>query len=100
MSSRRRLWLLPPVLAVVLPLSACGTKTLTASSVATGAEDALEKLVGTRPDVACPKDPEAKVGAPPRCTLTAGSDPTRYGVTVTVTSVQGAAARFDVEVDK
>lgn len=89
-----------PVVLVVL--SACGSATLTLSrtSVATGAEDALEKLVGSRPDVTCPKDLDAKVGARTRCTLTAGSDPRKYGVTVTVTSVEGTHAKFDVQVDK
>ncbi len=32
-------------------------------------------------------------------TLTAGDDPTEYGVTVTVTAVDGGDAEFDVEVD-
>ena len=67
--------------------------------MATGAEDALEKKVGTRPDVSCPDDLEAKVGAETTCTLTAGDDPTKYGVSVTVTSVDGETADFDVKVD-
>lgn len=87
---------------VLIALSACGSATpmLSRASVATGAEDALEKLVGSRPDISCPKDLEAKAGATTRCTLTAGSDPRKYGVTVTVTSVEGTHAKFDVQVDK
>ncbi|MCU1670913.1 MAG: hypothetical protein JWP40_3840 [Blastococcus sp.] len=95
--TRRRYPVFLPVL--LLGLSACGSHSLTATSVATGAENALEKQVGTRPTVSCPNDLDARVGATTRCTLTAGSDPTKYGVTVTVTSVKDANATFDVKVD-
>ena len=91
-----------PILAaplVVLGTAGCGSTTLTADAIATGAEDALEEQVGIRPDVTCPEDIDAEVGAETRCTLTAGDDPTEYGVTVTVTSVEGERANFDVEVD-
>ena len=87
-----------PVL--LLAAAGCGTLTLSAATVARGAEDALEKEVGSRPDVHCPRDLEAKRGARTRCTLTVGSDPTTYGVTVTVTAVHGDKATFDVLVDR
>jgi hypothetical protein len=87
-----------PVL--LLALAGCGTHALSAATVARGAEDALEKEVGSRPDVHCPGDLEAKKGARTRCTLTVGSDPTKYGVTVTVTAVHGDKATFDVLVDR
>jgi hypothetical protein len=92
----RALLVLP---ALAFGLAACGTPTLSADDVAKGAEDALEKQVGQRPDVTCPDDVEAKVGNETRCTLTGGDDPTEYGVTVTVTSVDGNNATFDVVVD-
>lgn len=47
--------------------------------------------------VSCP-DLEARVGASQRCTLV--SRGVTYGVTVTVTSVQGADVRFDIQVDR
>lgn len=97
MSRRLRLLAAAPVLMV--GLVGCGPSDLAADQVATGAEDALEKRVGARPDVSCPEDLKAEVGATTRCTLTAGDDPTRYGVTVTVTSVEGDTADFDVQVD-
>ena len=56
--------------------------------------------MGARPDISCPDELPAEVGAEARCTLTAGGDPTEYGVTVTVTSVEGDTADFDVEVDE
>ena len=48
-------------------------------------------------EVSCPDLP-ATVGASQRCTLKAGGD--TYGVTVTVTSVQGTDVKFDIQVDK
>jgi hypothetical protein len=80
-------------------LSLSSTTTLSADTVASSAEDALEEQIGVRPSISCPEDVEAKVGAKTRCTLTGGDDPTEYGVTVTVTSVDGKNALFDVEVD-
>ena len=47
--------------------------------------------------VSCP-DLEARTGASERCTLVSGTE--TYGVTVTVTSVQGADVKFDIQVDK
>jgi hypothetical protein len=83
-------------------LAACGlisSTTLSADAVASSAEDALEEQIGVRPSINCPEDVKAKVGSETRCTLTGGEDPTEYGVTVTVTSVDGENAVFDVTVD-
>ena len=81
-----------------LSLTACGV-TLVADEVATQAENAREEEIGARPDIVCPEDLEAEVCARTRCTLTAGGEPTEYGVTITVTAVDGTDAQFDVEVD-
>lgn len=86
-----------PVLGLVL--AGCGNPTLSAGTVSKAAEDALEQQVGQRPTVKCPKDVDAKVGATTRCTLTADGLDGSYGVTVTVTSVEGDKAHFDVKVD-
>ena len=48
-------------------------------------------------EVSCPDLP-ATVGASERCTLKAGAD--TYGVTVTVTGVQGTDVKFDIQVDQ
>ena len=97
MSRRPRLLAAIPLLA--LGLAACGSGSLAADDVATGAEDALEAEIGARPDVSCPEELEAEVGAETRCTLSVEGDPAEYGVTVTVTSVEGDTANFDVQVD-
>jgi hypothetical protein len=47
--------------------------------------------------VSCP-DLAAQVGASQRCTLMSGTQ--TYGVTVTVTSVQGTDVKFDIQVDQ
>ena len=94
----RRLPLLVAVVLLGLGLAAC-SMTLARAEVATKAEEALEAEVGSRPEISCPEDLEAKVGAETRCILTAVDDPTEYGVTITVTAVDGSDAEFDIAVD-
>lgn len=84
---------------VLLVLAGCGADAIPAADVAAAAESALEEEVGFRPEIACPDDLEAEVGAQTRCTLTAGEDPTEYGVTVTVASLDGEEPGYTVEVD-
>ena len=97
MSPRLRLLITSPVL---LGLAACGTSVVTAEDTAAKAEEALEEEIGVRQDVSCPDDLEAEEGAETRCLLTtAGEDPTQFGVTVTVTSVEGNTVNFDIQVD-
>jgi hypothetical protein len=95
----RRLVPLCGLSAVLFALAGCGAGTVSKADLATAAENLLEKQVGQRPDVTCPDDLEAEVGATMRCTLTAEGLDGRYGVTVTVTKVDGDQARFDVQVD-
>ena len=97
MSPRRSLPIVIP--ALLLGLAACGGAVVTAEETAEKAEDALEEQIGARPEISCPDDLEAEEGAETRCTLTAGEDPTQYGVTVTVTSVEDDTVNFDVQVD-
>ncbi|MGZ4469257.1 MAG: DUF4333 domain-containing protein [Nocardioidaceae bacterium] len=60
--------------------------------------DRLTATVGQRPDnVSCPHALDGTKGATTRCTLTAGH--TKYGVTVTTTSVQGGHVKFAIKVD-
>jgi hypothetical protein len=83
--------------APAAPPAAPPTPTVTGRDVAQSVYDQLAATVGTPPDaVSCP-DLAARVGAVQRCTLTSGG--AIYGVTVTVTAVEGADVRFDVRVD-
>jgi hypothetical protein len=84
--------------ALLLALAGCGSE-VAARDVATAVADALQPRLGARPDVSCPDEVPAEVGARTRCTLTGGGLDGRYGVTVTVASVTGGEARFDVAVD-
>ena len=90
---------LAPAAILLVGMSACGSDALPARQVAASAEKALEQETGVRPDVTCPKELEAEVGATARCTLTAAGDPTEYGVTVTVMSIDGDTPDLQVEVD-
>jgi hypothetical protein len=93
---RRRLLFAVPLL--VLGLTGCGGAVLEQDTVEQGAADALEAQIGVRPEIDCPADVDAEVGATAECTLTAPGDSTTYPVTVTVTSVEGDSANFDVQV--
>ncbi len=94
----RRLLLLLSAPVLAGGLAACGNVVL-AEDVATAAEDSLEEQVGIRPDVTCPEDLDAEVGAQTRCTLTVEGEPDEYGLTVTVTAVEDGDTEFDVVVD-
>jgi hypothetical protein len=96
----RRLRLLAATPFLLSGLAACGAGTLSADEIATKAEDALEEQVGARPEITCPEDIDAEVGAETECTLTAGGNPTEYGVNITVTEVDGDAATFGIRVDE
>ena len=84
------------VVAGVLAITGCGTKTVDGDEVATTVSDGLTQRVGQRPgEVECPPKIEAKVGQKARCTLK-GSDGSEIGVTVTMKDDQG---KFDYAVD-
>ena len=71
---------------------------VSADQVAQKSSDALAALVGQVPDdLTCTEGLPARVDASIRCTLTDGG--TSYGVTATVTSVQGDQVGWDVLVD-
>jgi Domain of unknown function (DUF4333) len=89
-----------PTALLAVVLAACGAGPLRAEDVAATAEEALEQRSGVRPEITCPKDLPARVGARMTCTLTAGGDPTQYDVEVRVRSVENDRVRFDVDVDR
>ena len=96
---RRRPARLAAAALLALGLAGCAG-TLAADDVATRAEDVLEEQEGVRPEISCPEDLVEEVGATTRCTWTAGDDPSEYGLTITVTAVEGDGTEFDVELDR
>ncbi len=83
---------------VAFALTACGSDAVSSDDLESEVAAQLEELTGQAPDsVSCPDDLPAEVGAEVRCTLTAGSD--TFGLTLTVTEVDGDTASFDIVVD-
>ncbi|WP_310961874.1 DUF4333 domain-containing protein [Nocardioides terrisoli] len=92
----------PIVLALALSAFAgcsasVGSDSVSGNDLAKQVSSQLAKKVGQVPDkVTCPSL-KAKVGAKARCTLTDGAR--EYGVSVTVTKVNGSDVNFDIQVD-
>lgn len=86
------------IAAVGLLLSGCSGASVSKDQLEEQIKTQLTAQVGQEPDsVVCPDGLEAKEGATQRCDLTA--EGTTYGVTVTVTSVEGTNVKFDIKVD-
>ena len=77
--------------------SADPAKTVDGKNVAQSVFDQLAANGKQVDKVSCP-DLAAQLGASQRCSLVSGTE--TYGVTVTVTSVQGTDVKFDIQVDK
>ena len=82
----------------LLSSAGCAAGSLTAEELAEATEDALSEEVGSRPDVSCPEGIPEQEGATTRCTLSGGDAGVEYGVTITVTSVDGDP-QLSLEVD-
>jgi hypothetical protein len=80
-------------------LAACSSAgSVSKADVEQEAAAQLAAAVGVAPDsLTCPGDLAAEVGTEMRCELTAGD--ATYGLTITVTAVDGESAEFDVVVD-
>jgi hypothetical protein len=96
----------PSILAVLI-LPACSGSVSVGGFTVDKAE--LEEQVATElaeqqkqdpPNITCPEDLDAKVGATTTCVLDVTGDPKEYDVAVKVTSVDEGAktVKFDVEV--
>ena len=73
-------------------------ETVDKNQVASQISDQLTQQVGKKPDsVTCPDNLKGVVGATLRCQLTDGSD--KYGIAVTVTSVDAGDVNFNFKVD-
>jgi hypothetical protein len=95
----------PPSVSPSAPAAGAGgdvasaepTSTVDGKNVAQSVFDQLATNGKQVNQVSCP-DLAARVGASQRCTLVSGTE--TYGVTVTVTSVQGTDVKFDIQVDQ
>ena len=87
------------LLAAGLLIAGCGADRVPAGTVAVEAADVLAERTGVRSAISCPEELQAEPGAELRCVLTPEGEASRYGVTVTVTSVDGDQVGVDVEVD-
>ena len=85
--------------ACVALLAGCGADRVPAGTVADAAADVLAERTGVRSAIFCPEELEAESGQELRCVLTPDGERERYGVTVTVTSVDGDQVDVDVAVD-
>lgn len=92
------------VVGVGVTLAAAGCTFSTGNSVSKAEVEKqisaqLASSVGQQPkSVTCPGDLKAKVGTTMRCTLVTPQG-TNYGLTTTVTSVNGSDAKFSIKVD-
>ncbi|HUR49849.1 MAG TPA: DUF4333 domain-containing protein [Acidimicrobiales bacterium] len=100
MTSKRARRLLLIVLAgFTLVASACGAGAVKESDVESAvAAQLAEETDQPEPDVDCPDDLKAEVGATMECDLTVEGDDAVYPVTVKVTSIEDGKANYSVEV--
>ena len=90
-----------PLLLVAALLAGCssGDKTVDRADVEKEAATQLAAQVNQpEPDISCPDDLDAKVGATMECELSVKGDDAVYPVHIKVTSVKDGDAKFDVEV--
>jgi hypothetical protein len=81
-------------------VAGCGDDDAVAqSAVEQEAEAQLAAQIGEEPDITCPGDLDAEVGATMECELTLEGDDGVYPVYVEVTSIEGDRANFDVVAD-
>lgn len=88
--------------AAVATAAACsfsiGGVTVDKDDVAKEISSQLKQEVGRAPEsVTCPEDLKGEVGATVTCELQDSGD--TYGVTATVTKVDGTNVKFDIKVD-
>lgn len=83
--------------ALVLGPIACGTAVLSKDTVASSVQTQLQGKGVQVENMKCPSDLEAVVGRSMRCEFTTGGQP--VDAVVTVTSVEGTTARYDVHTE-
>lgn len=97
MTSKRLLLIL--LAGVALVAAACGADVIEKAELeSTVAKQLAEEADQPEPDIDCPGDLEAEVGATMECDLTVEGDDDVYPVTVKVTSIEDDKANYSVEV--
>ncbi len=94
MPRRLPLLVVGPVLA--LGLTACGSA-IGQDELEKQVSSTLESQFGVAADVSCPGDLDAEVDATTECAATDPDTGERIGLRITVTSVEGDTAGFDIE---
>jgi len=98
-SSRTRRLLLTVLAGFTLVAAACGAGAVKESDVETAVAAQLAEETGQdEPNIDCPDDLDAEVGAEMECDLTVDGDDAVYPVTVKVTSIKDGTANYSVEV--
>ena len=98
-SNRSRRFLICALAGFALFAAACGAGAIEESEVeASVAAQLAEETDQPEPDIDCPGDLDAEVGATMECDLTVEGDEAVYPVTVEVTSVKDGTANYSVEV--
>ena len=92
----RRLPLLVAVPALGLGLSACSSS-IEQDELERQVSSTIESQFGVAADVSCPGDLEAEVDASTECTATDPDSGEEIALQITVTSVEGDTANFDIE---
>ena len=92
----RRLPLLVAVPALGLGLSGCSSS-IEQDELERQVSSTIESQFGVAADVSCPGDLEAEVDASTECTATDPDSGEEIALQITVTSVEGDTANFDIE---
>jgi Domain of unknown function (DUF4333) len=93
---RRLQLLLAAVPALALGLSACSSS-IEQDELERQVSSTIESQFGVAADVSCPGDLEAEVDASTDCTATDPDSGEEIALQITVTSVEGDTANFDIE---
>lgn len=87
-----------PLLAGLLLLAGCSGSAVAQADVEDTVAGELEIVVGERPDVTCPGDLDAEVGAEMTCVGSLPGDGEEYEVYLVVEEVDGGEVFFEIEV--
>jgi hypothetical protein len=95
-SGRRRAALLAAAPALALALTSCGSA-IEQDELENQVASTIESELGVAAEVSCPGDLDAEVDATTECTATDPETDEEITLRITVTSVEGDTAQFDIE---